>query len=86
MLNVYLYRTRAGAEIDLLLLPDRQLWAIEVKLASAPRVGKGFALASEDVGADERFVVHTGDDAFPVNANTLAMPLTALMGRLAALA
>ena len=85
--DAYFYRTRAGAEIDLLLLlPDRQLWAIEVKLASAPRVGKGFALASEDVGADERFVVHTGDDAFPVNANTLAMPLTALMERLAALA
>ena len=83
--DAYFYRTRAGAEIDLLLLlPDRQLWAIEVKLASAPRVGKGFALASEDVGADERFVVHSGDDAFPVNANTLAMPVTALMERLAA--
>ena len=84
--DAYFYRTRAGAEIDLLLLlPDRRLWAIEVKLASAPRIGKGFALAGEDVGASERFVVHSGDHAFPLNANTLAMPLTALMERLAAL-
>ena len=84
--DAYFYRTRAGAEIDLLLLlPDRQLWAIEVQLASAPRIGKGFALASEDVGANERFVVHSGDHTFPLNANTLAIPLTTLMERLVAL-
>lgn len=84
--DAYFYRTRAGAEIDLLLLlPDRQLWAIEVKLASAPRIGKGFVLASQDVDADERFVVHAGDGTFPLNANTLATPLPALLERLAAL-
>ena len=83
--EAYFYRTRTGAEIDLLLLlPDRRLWAVEVKLSSAPSVGKGFAIASEDVGADERFVVHSGDDAFPLNDDTLAIPLTALMERLAA--
>ena len=84
--DAYFYRTRAGAEIDLLLLlPDRQLWAIEVKLASAPRIGKGFVLASQDVDADERLVVHSGDGTFPLNANTLATPLPALLERLAAL-
>ena len=84
--DAYFYRTRAGAEIDLLLsLPDRKLWAIEVKLASSPRIGKGFVLASEDVGADERFVVHSGEHVFPLNADTLALPVTALMERLAGL-
>ena len=84
--EAYFYRTRTGAEIDLLLLlPDRRLWAVEVKLSSAPSIGKGFAIASEDVGADERFVVHSGDDAFPLNDDTLAIPLTALMERLTAL-
>ena len=81
--DAYFYRTRAGAEIDLLLLlPNRQLWAIEVKLASTPRISKGFVLAAEDVRADERFVVHSGDDAFPLNENTLAIPLPTLMERL----
>ena len=81
--NAYFYRTRAGAEIDLLLLlPNGTLWAIEVKLAGAPRIGKGFVLAAEDVDASERFVVHSGDDTFPLSANTLAIPLGALMERL----
>lgn len=80
------YRTRAGAEIDLLLLlPNRERWAIEIKLSSAPRIGKGFFLAAADVGASERFVVHSGSEAFPLSADTLAIPLPALMARLAAL-
>lgn len=84
--DAYFYRTRAGAEIDLLLfLPNRELWAVEVKRSATPRIGKSFALAAEDVQATERFVVHSGDDSFPLNANTLAIPLAALMERLAAL-
>lgn len=84
--DAYFYRTRTGAEIDLLLLlPNQQLWAVEVKLASTPRVDKGFLLATDDVRADERFVVHSGDDAFPLNESTLAIPLAMLMERLQAL-
>ena len=78
------YRTRAGAEIDLLLnLPDRRLCAIEVKRSAAPRAGKGFELAASDLGADERFVVHPGREAFPLSGTTIAIPLTDLMARLA---
>ena len=64
------YRTRAGAEIDLLLhLPDRRLWAIEVKRSAAPRAGKGFEVAASDLGADERFVVHPGREPFPLSGD-----------------
>ena len=84
--DVSFYRTRAGAEIDLLLhLPDRRLWAIEVKRSSAPRAGKGFEIASSDLGADERFVVHPGREPFPLSRTTSAVPLADLMARLAAL-
>lgn len=84
--DAYFYRTRTGAELDLLLLlPNRELWAVEVKHNATPRIGKGFALAAEDVQATERFVVHSGDDSFPLSQNTLAIPLAALMKRLAAL-
>ena len=84
--DVSFYRTRAGAEIDLLLhLPDRRLWAIEVKRSSAPRAGKGFEIASSDLGADERFVVHPGREPFPLSRTTSAIPLSDLMARLAAL-
>ena len=84
--DAWFYRTRAGAEIDLLLhLPDRRLWAIEVKRSAAPREGKGFELAASDLGAAERFVVYPGREAFPLSGTTTAIPLTDLMERLGAL-
>ena len=83
--DAWFYRTRAGAEIDLLLqLPDRRLWAVEIKRGASPRVGKGFALAAGDVGADERFVVYPGDEPFPLGETATAVPLPDLMGRLEA--
>ena len=68
--DAWFYRTRAGAEIDLMLhLPDRRLWAVEVKRSTAPRAGKGFEIAASDIGADERFVVHPGREPFPLSAD-----------------
>ena len=85
--DAWFYRTRAGAEIDLLLLlPDRRLWAIEVKRSAAPRAARGFELAASDLGVAGRFVVYSGDEAFPLSATTTAIPLASLMKRLAALA
>ena len=80
----YFFRTRAGAEIDLLLLlPDRRLWAIEVKRTSAPRATKGFRIAAADLKPDARFIVYAGEEEFPVSRSTIATPLAALMRRLA---
>ncbi len=85
--DAWFYRTRAGAEIDLLLqLPDRWLWAIEVKRSMAPRAARGFELGASDLGAVEQFVVHPGREPFPLSGTTTAIPLTDLMERLEALA
>ena len=85
--DAWFYRTRVGAEIDLLLqLPDRRLWAIEIKRSSAPRAAKGFELAASDLGAPERFVVYPGREPFPLSETTTAVPLTDLMERLEAFA
>ncbi len=85
--DAWFYRTRAGAEIDLLLhLPDRRLWAIEVKRSARPRAAKGFELAAADLEAAERFVVHPGREPFPLSETTTAIPLPGLMTRLEALA
>ena len=74
--SAFFYRTRAGAEVDLVLeLPKRQRWAIEIKRSSAPAVSKGLHIAAGDVEATARFVVHSGKDSFPlangVQATTL---------------
>lgn len=82
--DAWFYRTRAGAEIDLLLLlPDQRLWAVEVKRGAVRKTSKGFELAANDLGVAERFVVHSGAVAYPLSEHTTAMPLDALMTRLA---
>lgn len=79
----WFFRTRAGAEIDLLLqLPDQQLWAIEVKMSSAPRARRGFEIAAGDLNAARRMVVYPGDEEFPLSKTTTAVPLEKAMTRL----
>lgn len=75
----FFYRTSAGAEVDLLLaLPGGRLWAIEVKRSLTPRPEKGFHIACEDVGAEQRFVVYPGAEHFPVGNSVEAAGLAAM--------
>ena len=68
------YRSSAQAEIDLVLEgPQKQVWAVEVKRALAPKVGKGFHFACEDIGATRKFVIYPGTDSFPLNNNIEVM-------------
>ncbi len=73
------YRTSAGAEIDLVLvLPNRQLWAIEIKRSSAPKVGKGFHMACADLKPDLQSVVYSGTERFSLGHKVEAIGLVAL--------
>jgi predicted AAA+ superfamily ATPase len=48
--ELFFYRTAGGAEIDLLLiLPNRERWAVEIKRSLAPRPDRGFYSACGDV-------------------------------------
>ena len=61
------YRTSGGAEIDLVIefAPD-ETWAVEVKRSLAPKVSRGFHAACADLKPVKAFVVHAGDDRFPI--------------------
>jgi predicted AAA+ superfamily ATPase len=79
------YRTSAGAEIDLVLvLPNRQLWAVEIKRSSVPKVEKGFHLACADLKPSRQFVVYSGTERFSVGQKTEAIGLVALATELRA--
>ena len=81
--EAYFYRTAAGAEIDLVLrLSDGELWAIEIKKGTAPKITRGFHQACEDVQATQKFVVYGGDDEFPVKRDTTVISLHNLMARM----
>lgn len=81
----FFYRTRSGAEIDLLLLfPGQELWAIEVKRSTAPKVPRGFRMAIRDVEATQSFIVHPGTETYPLGDGITAIALPALMEQLMA--
>lgn len=77
--QAFFYRSSAGAEIDLVLdLPRRRRWAIEVKRSSAPVASRGFHIAAADLAATERFVVHAGNESFPLSKDIRATTLADL--------
>ncbi|NCC21759.1 MAG: DUF4143 domain-containing protein, partial [Alphaproteobacteria bacterium] len=77
--NASFYRTAAGAEIDLILeLPGGKKWAVEIKSGLAPKLGKGFYNALEDVAPDRSFIVYAGKDRYPLTEDTEAISLPEL--------
>lgn len=80
------YRTTGGAELDLILdLPgSAHPWAIEIKYGRAPRPSRGFWSALEDVAPEQAFVVHSGEDRYPLREGVEAIGITELAGMLAA--
>ena len=71
------YRTSTQTEIDLVLEgPDQQVWAIEVKRSSAPKISKGFHSACDDIKATNKFVIYSGMERYPMSNHTEAIGLT----------
>lgn len=82
----YFYRTVSGAEIDLILiLPGGELWAIEIKRSSAPKVEHGFHLACNDLRPSKCFVVYPGNERYRMNPDIEAIGLFALAQELQAI-
>ncbi|HCJ12612.1 MAG TPA: ATPase [Opitutae bacterium] len=75
----YFYRTAGGSEIDLLLKFPEELWAVEIKKTSAPKVKRGFYEACEDLQPTRQFVIYDGTENFPLNEHLQAMGLTAFL-------
>ena len=85
--EAHYYRTSNGTEIDLLLtLPNRELWAIEVKRSSAPKIERGFHSACADLKPHKRFFVYAGIERFPLDKTTDAIGIVELAEMLQKLA
>ncbi len=79
----YFYRSSGGAEIDLLLvLPDGEKWAIEMKRSRKPHVDRGFHEACLDTSPSRKFLVYPGEHRFPLPGDIEAIPLHALVNDL----
>jgi len=82
-INAYFYRTAEGAEIDIILeFSLTELWAIEIKRNSAPKISKGFHIACEDINATRKYVVYSGNDTFTVKNDITIISLFDLMNEI----
>ncbi|MFZ5762398.1 MAG: ATP-binding protein [Thermodesulfobacteriota bacterium] len=81
------YRTTAGAEIDLVLtLPGKAgTWAIEIKRSLTARPERGFYNALDDIQPARAFVVHAGQNRYPVTGGVEAIGLRELAQEVAGL-
>jgi len=75
----FFWRTHGGAEVDLLLEMRGRLLPIDVKLSSAPAVGRGLLECMKDLSLDAGFVVHRGDAGFPLGRRVFALPAAILV-------
>lgn len=77
--EAYFYRTAAGAEIDLVLIVNGKLWAIEVKHSTTPKLTKGFHLACQDIKPDNKFVVYSGKETFKTKDGVIVVSLPQIL-------
>ena len=79
----FFYRTAAGAEIDLVIEHnDGARWAIEIKRTLSARISRGFRTGCADLRPEKSFVVHVGDDRYPLSGTVEAIGVRQLAAEL----
>jgi predicted AAA+ superfamily ATPase len=63
------YRTVAGAEMDLVVTTGGRSVGYEIKLSNAPKAGKGFWHACEDLGVTRAYIVAPVLEPYPLGDN-----------------
>lgn len=81
--ETYFYRTAAGAEIDLVVrMPSSEIWAVEIKYGTAPKLGRHFSAICDDIGAARKYIIYGGDDEFPISSDVIVCSLPRFMKKL----
>lgn len=75
----FYWRTHQGAELDLLLVRGGQRLGFEVKRTVAPALTPSMRSALVDLKLKQLFVVHAGDETFPMAKQVQAVALGDLM-------
>lgn len=69
----FFWATHSGAEIDLLLVRGTRRIGFEIKRTTAPRTTRSLHIARETLELDETYLVHAGDQTYPLKNNTIAL-------------
>ena len=82
--RTHFYRSAGGAEVDLVIeMPQGERWAVEIKRGLTPKIGRGFREACGELRPSRRFVVYSGRERFPVDAEVEAVGVAELLRELA---
>ena len=73
------YRTKAGAEIDLIMSKGNKRIAIEIKASKSPKIQRGFWSACDDIKATGKFIVALVDDSYEIQDQTLVTNLEGII-------
>lgn len=73
------YRTKSGAEIDLIMSKGNKRIAIEIKASKSPKVQRGFWTACEDIQATQMYVVSLVDETYEVKNNLVVTNLESII-------
>lgn len=69
----FFWSTHAGAELDLLLVKGRKRIGWEIKFTSSPQVTKSMKIALDDLKLNILYVIHAGDDNYPLTKKIYAL-------------
>jgi predicted AAA+ superfamily ATPase len=73
-LELFFYRTHAGAEIDIVITKAMiPIASIEVKYSSAPKVSKGFYSGVEDLNTKQNFVIVPETETYKIKNGALVV-------------
>jgi len=79
----YFYRTQAGAELDLVLKIDGEIWGIEVKRSLSPSLTRGFYNAIEDIQPVRKVLIYPGEDSYEQRGGIETIPIATFLGEFA---
>lgn len=83
--QAFFWGTHTGAELDLLLLRRGRRYGIEIKAAAAPQMTKSLHIALQDLKLDRAWIVHAGQETYPLHKQVQAITLSGILRALARL-
>lgn len=78
----YFYRTSTGVELDLVMVRGERKIAIEFKVATSPKPGKGFWIAIRDLEISETYIVSPVNDSYPIENGVQIQTLSGVLKKL----
>lgn len=73
--EAFFWRTYTGAELDLFVIQGNKRLGFEFKRSTTPQLTKSLQIAAEDLKLTDAYVIHAGQNSFPLAKNVTALAL-----------